>query len=448
MMNRNFRIIQAFELLFTEESYDEYSKVYSRQFKRSQSFEDAQKVVEAQSVLVQHTSIEDGAWFLWGTNAQDNVNGYEWFTGNVGPVVDGEEAELTEEALDESHMDGYGQGPVLIKCLLDDPTQAKGNIVLISGGGFIERSNPAEGYAAIPCFNALGYNCFLLQRRVAPFSYEDIAMDMQRAIRLVRYHAEKEGWGGQDMIAAAGFSGGGGTIMAAVRLAYGELTPADEGATSYIPDEIDEVNSDLDVANFAYGVQASLLYTEDNPNWPATYITYGNEDTVEGVIEGCTSLYEMIKDAVPAQIYMVDGAHHGFGVGQSSNVPEACAQWPIQADAFMMDNKGFSVNRSQIASENEEVNDSEIPEKFTKAKSFYGFYTFTNSDVYFAMNEEETEFHAEYTVMHRQNVIEGTVEDGVVTVTYNAIGFADDDAQMMYEDAISIEDPWEPIVRE
>ncbi|MBQ9030946.1 MAG: hypothetical protein IJ106_05770 [Parasporobacterium sp.] len=64
------------------------------------------------------------------------------------------------------------------------------------------------------------------------------------------------------------------------------------------------------------------------------------------------------------------------------------------------------------------------------------------------MNEEETEFHAEYTVMHSQNVIEGTVEDGVVTVTYNAIGFADDDAQMMYEDAISIEDPWEPIVRE
>ncbi|MBQ9032359.1 MAG: hypothetical protein IJ106_13045 [Parasporobacterium sp.] len=333
LMNRNFRIIQAFELLFTEESYDAYSKVYSRQFKRTKSLEDAQKVVEAQSDLVQTVSIADGAWFLWGTSAEDNTNGYEWFTANVGPVVDGEEAELTQEALDASEMDGFGQGPVLIKCLLDDPTQAKGNIILISGGGFSARSNPAEGYAAIPVFNDLGYNCFLLQRRVAPFSQMDIFMDLQRAIRIVRYNAGQEGWGGQDMIAAAGFSGGGGTIMGTVFNCYGALTPADLGVSTYTPDELDAVNSDLDVAMPIYGSMSSFL-SDANPNLPAFYIAHGMADDMVDP-KNAQDVYDYVKDLVPAQLYMIPDAKHGFGPGTSSTAAEGCKEWPGQADAFM-----------------------------------------------------------------------------------------------------------------
>ena len=437
LMNRNFRIIQAFELLFTEDSYEAYSKVYARQFKRSQSYEDAQKVVEAQSLLVQKTSIADGAWFLWGTNENDNANGYAWFTRNIGPVVDGEEEILTEEALDDSEMDGFGQGPVLIKCLLDDPAQAKGNIILISGGGFSQRSNPAEGYAAIPCFNGLGYNCFLLQRRVAPYSREDIFMDLQRAIRLVRYSAEKEGWGGKDMIAAAGFSGGGSTIAGTFFTCYGQNTPSDEYDAEYIPDEIDSINSDLDVAMLIYGASTGKTYfNENNPSLPAIYMCVGTEDAT-GAYDSIIEFHHMMEEAVPTKLKVVEGAAHGFGVGQSSKVPDECAVWPLEADEFMMAHKGFSVNRG--------MEETDIPEKYTKVKYFYGMYTFTNSDVVFAMNEDETEFYAKYSVMSRENVIEGTVENGIVTVTFNAIGFADDDAQLMYEDAMDDEIPWEPV---
>ena len=333
LMERNFRIIQEFELLFTPESYKAYADVYKKQYKRYKTFEDAQKVVEAQAGLEQKVSVADGVWFLWGSSPEDNANGYAWFTGNVGPVVDGEEASLTEEALDASEIDSFGQAPILIKALLDDPTQAKGNIVLISGGGFYTRSNAAEGYAAIPCFNDLGYNCFLLQRRVAPFSVDDIGMDMQRAIRLVKYYAEKEGWGGQDMIAAAGFSGGGGTILQAVNHDYGAMTPVDEGATSYIPDEIDAINSDLDVALIAYG-SGSNPVTEDNENLPAFYITHGEADDMVPP-ENAHITYESVKDRVPAMLYMVPDAKHGYGVGQASNAAEGCKEWPIQADEFM-----------------------------------------------------------------------------------------------------------------
>ena len=380
LMNRNFQIIQAFELLFTEESYDAYTDIYKHQFKRSKSLEDAQKVVEAQALLEQKASIADGAWFLWGTSADDNVNGYEWFTANVGPIVDGEETELTEDVLDTSKKDGYGQGPVLIKCLLEDPSEAKGNVILISGGGFVDRSNPAEGYAAIPVFQKMGYNCFLLQRRVAPYSTIDIFMDLQRAIRIVKNAAEMENWGGQDMIAAAGFSGGGGTILGTINHCYGDLTPLDLGVSTYVEDEIDSVNSDLDVAMIIYGAAPETIglttpddggedrvtykddavpVTPENENWPAFYICHGMaDDTVP--VHNAEVLYDWVKDTVPAQLYLVPDAKHGFGPGTASNVAPGCSEWTAQADEFMQ-----SLRTADAADEAEQMADNLAAEFLT-----------------------------------------------------------------------------------
>ena len=74
-------------------------------------------------------------------------------------------------------------------------------------------------------------------------------MDMQRAIRMIRYYGEKENYGGLDMVATMGWSGGGGTIMGTLQTAYGDISPADLSLTEYVPDEIDAVSSDMDVAN-------------------------------------------------------------------------------------------------------------------------------------------------------------------------------------------------------
>lgn len=333
---RNFKVIQAFEPLYTEDSYTEYYNAYSKGFKRLQTVESALEAVEAQSLLVQQTSVEDGVWFLWGDS--------------VGPVVDGES--YTEEELDAvDNQDAYGFRPFLIKYLLDDPTTAKGNIIMISGGGFTQRSNPAEGYPAAELFREMGYNTFLLQRRVAPYSGTDIFMDMQRAIRIVRYYAEEEGWGGQDMIAAAGFSGGGGTILGAIAHCYGELTPVDVGATSYVADEIDAVSSDLDVAMIIYGSvdptgsdleelattiygSSGVLETE-NTDFPAFYICHGTADEMIPY-ENAVGLYDyVVAQGCAAKLYTVEGAKHGFGVGLTSTAAEGCDLWPGQADEFM-----------------------------------------------------------------------------------------------------------------
>lgn len=83
-----------------------------------------------------------------------------------------------------------------------------------------------EAYAVCPEFNKLGYNCFLLQRRVAPYNNDDIVMDMQRAVRVIKYNAES--WGidlDNSMLAVSGYSGSGGNIRTMLEKFYGSITP-------------------------------------------------------------------------------------------------------------------------------------------------------------------------------------------------------------------------------
>ena len=206
------------------------------------------------------------------------------------------------------------------------------------------RANLTESYPASGVFNDLGYNVFIVQRRVEPYSDTDIFMDYQRAVRMVRYYAEKEGYGGADMIAGIGWSGGGFTVTGAISNCYGDLTQVDIGASNYVTDEIDAVNSDLDVAMIIYGSGGQPI-SEANTNWPAFYICSGTADHLVPV-EGSQKLYDSVKTEVPALLNLIEGAGHGYGVGlpPAVTIVDGCAEWPAQADVFMQENLGHSGN--------------------------------------------------------------------------------------------------------
>ena len=75
---------------------------------------------------------------------------------------------------------------------------------------------------------------------------------------------------------------------------------------------------------------------EDNPNLPAFYISVGSEDG-DGP-EKSTELYEAVLErGVPAQLYIVEGAPHGYGVGlpPANGVVPGSELWPAQADEFI-----------------------------------------------------------------------------------------------------------------
>ncbi len=100
-----------------------------------------------------------------------------------------------------------------------------------------------------------------------------------------------------------------------------------------------------------------------------------------------------------------------------------------------------------VDGELEPIEIPDLPEDYTKAKTFFGSYSFTTSDVVYAMNEDETKFYAVYKVMSHESILEGVVENGVCTVTDDHGNFAAQDAQQLYEDAMGSPEPWHPVSR-
>ena len=318
---RNYKFIQSLELLTDADSFQ---TLYKANVHLKQKADGAKaEFIEAQNNIVMNGSVEDQVIFLWD---KDNI-----------PAPEGES--ISEEELDAAPLDGFGFVPFLIKRLLEDPSQAKGNIIAISGGAGSNRSNAGEAYPAVDVFNEMGYNVFVLQYRIAPYSWEDMFMDTQRAVRMVRYYAQQENWGGQDCIAAVGWSAGSMCIAGMINNLYGELNPTVYDP-DYVPDAIDEVNSDLDVAMLIYG--GTIDPDCGNPHIPALYLCVGSEDAIFSV-EEIGSMYDMAQErGIPALFHVIEGAGHGFGVG-GPNLPEECAQWPAEADEFLMENKGYAL---------------------------------------------------------------------------------------------------------
>ncbi|MBQ9032364.1 MAG: dienelactone hydrolase family protein [Parasporobacterium sp.] len=437
---RNYKFVQSLEPMVDADTFHALyvASVHAKQKKDGYK----EEFMTAQENLILTQSVADGVYFLWDA---DNM-----------PCLDGEE--FTEEELDEGVLDSYGFIPLLIKCLLEDPTQAKGNIIVVSGGGMTNRSNSGEAYPAIEVFNNLGYNVFVLQRRIRPYSDEDIFMDMQRSIRMVRYYAEKEGWGGQDMIADCGWSGGAATVMGPVNNLYGDLNPT-KYCSTYVPDEIDAVNSDTDVTMPIYG--GHLDEDCENPNIPAMYMCAGSEDET-GAADHIQEVYNrLVELGIPARIDIFEGAGHGFGVGQEGALKgtEECALWPGYADEFMMANKGHSTGAApaelpeadtaqvpeaiaEDAAPAEEGTDGDIPADYTQVKVFDGTYGFGDAEITAYTNDDQTAFYLTWEAFDENQILEGTVEDGIVDVTYDLTGFMTGDAQLIWDDAVASAQEW------
>ena len=206
--------------------------------------------------------------------------------------------------------------PFLVPYIMEDQTDAKGNIILVSGGGFTHRANDAEGYTIAPLFNEMGYNVFVLQRRVAPYDTMDIFMDLQRAIRVVRHNIEA--WGlGSDYMIINGYSGGGATVMGVIQNLYGDIQPS-EFDPNYTPDEIDAENSDVNAAFVIYGAGASLpdnengtVFKLDNPELPALFIAVGAKDAIDSSI----ILAQEANELTLVDLHIFGNTGHGFGKG-------------------------------------------------------------------------------------------------------------------------------------
>ena len=83
-------------------------------------------------------------------------------------------------------FDGPDFVPNMDAYILDDQSNVKGNIIILSGGSDKTRSNDYEGLPAAEYFNNANYNAFLVNYRVAPYETVDATLDVGRAIRYIK----------------------------------------------------------------------------------------------------------------------------------------------------------------------------------------------------------------------------------------------------------------------
>lgn len=101
-----------------------------------------------------------------------------------------------------------------------DNVTPKGAVIICPGGAFQFRSVQSEGYNVANMLVPMGYQCFVVNYRISPYTMRESATDLQRAIRYVRahaddYHIEPEN------IALVGFSAGGiHTILFIINYSY------------------------------------------------------------------------------------------------------------------------------------------------------------------------------------------------------------------------------------
>ncbi len=317
----NYKILRNVPAAFEAEDYAAYESTASKAVRGNKLGDKQRKLldetVEIRQNMRRLRSAEDTMWMLWPS---------------AMPL-----AERAEDLNFSNACDNPGFKPYLIPYILDDQSAVKGNLIVVAGGAYSGRNNWTEGFPIVDAFNTLGYNCFLLQRRVSPYSAEDIWMDMQRSVRFVKHEVEIRGLAGSECIGAVGFSGGSMTILGSVTWYYGDIQPTVTDP-EYVPDDIDAYSADLDVALCIYGPNPIYepkdpyqgLIT-DNENLPAFFLAAGMLDNINAQYDN-VKLAESVMEKTLVENHTFANVPHGFGIGvEGTN----SMNWVAMADCFI-----------------------------------------------------------------------------------------------------------------
>ena len=174
----------------------------------------------------------------------------------------------------------------------------------------------------------LGWQSFVVNYRVRPYTMEEGSLDLARAIRYVRSHAGQYGID-PDRIASVGFSAGG-ILCGDEALHFDGQVNGTALDDSYVPDALDDVSADVCAIGMIYSFYGRLSVSNNNVddlragNIPPTFYTYGTEDPFyRQFIANANAAREA---GVQVEEHVLDGWPHGFGVQ---------GEWTTWFDSFL-----------------------------------------------------------------------------------------------------------------
>lgn len=233
-------------------------------------------------------------------------------------LTEGADAESAATVYTENNG-GYFDDPDFRPYLTDSQvpagTAVKGAVLICPGGAFQFRSDQPEGVDVAEALSALGYQSFVVDYRLRPYTQQEGALDLARAVRFVRAHAQAYGIDPND-IAVMGFSAGG-ILSGEMLLHYdGAVDPTALDA-SYTPDELDRVSADAAACGMIYSFYGRLsVGTTDvellrSGDLPPTFYCYGTRDPFYDQFLANADAAEAAGVAV--ERLQLDGMPHGFG---------------------------------------------------------------------------------------------------------------------------------------
>ncbi|MDE1175997.1 MAG: alpha/beta hydrolase [Edaphobacter sp.] len=226
--------------------------------------------------------------------------------------------------------------PALFVFLPTVPNPTKTGVVVAPGGGYQHLAMEKEGFAVARWLNQHGVAAFVLRYRLGPQYHHPIEIgDAQRAIRMVRAHADEYGID-KDRVGMWGFSAGGhltataGTQFDAghpdstdpidhessrpefLVLAYPVITlmapSAHTGSRKYL------LGDDPDPAL----VRSMSAETRVTPETPPTFLFATTDDKTVPVMNSVLFYEALIKAGVPAEMHLFQHGSHGAGLAQAN----------------------------------------------------------------------------------------------------------------------------------
>ena len=233
----------------------------------------------------------------------------------------------------DDYFDPPGFMPYMTYIPVAEGVDIKGAVLLCAGGAFSFRGNEWDCYPTAKKLTAMGYQCFVVDYRLRPYTQEEGALDLARAVRYVRYYADEYGIDEPD-VAVVGYSAGGILCGEMVLNWKGTVSPMllDE---SYVPDSLDAVSADAAAIGHIYSFYGRLSVGSTDvekfreSDLPPTFYAYGTEDPF---YRQFMANADAVREAgVTVEEHCYEGQPHGFGAGNADS------DWVPEFDRFLTD---------------------------------------------------------------------------------------------------------------
>ena len=227
------------------------------------------------------------------------------------------------------------------------PAESKGAVIIFPGGGYIGRAEH-EGPVIAEWFQSWGITAFVVDYRVEPYKHPAEISDAMRAVKYVRFYAEKYGID-RDKIAVMGFSAGG-HLAGSISVHYDKEMYTET-------DRIDRENARpdasilcypvIDMGNYRHdGSKLSLLgsfatektvdfmslHKQVNENTPEAFLWHTSTDGTVPVMNSLLYAEALSKECIPYELHIYPMGHHGLGL--SDDLPYV-AKWQEDLKAWL-----------------------------------------------------------------------------------------------------------------